>query len=96
MKLIQYFEQDLRISNTETCDTDAKIVVLRGGLGEKKEYMDSAVSDVVQNNPYNEFTEIHLDNPWVRVIIFGINGLDYQEFKNADGLKSYLKNKDGR
>ena len=63
-------------------DTNATLYVLSGGLGQKnpKGYMDGAVSEFLQRkgNPmYNEFIEIFLDNPFVRVIIVGINDLEY-------------------
>lgn len=60
----------------------AMLYVLSGGLGQQnpKWYMDGAVSEFLQRigNPmYNEFIEIFLDNPYVRVIIVGINDLTY-------------------
>lgn len=53
------------------------LVIMRGGLNQPnpKNYMDAAVSEYVQHDPYNEFIEIFLDNPWIRVLIFGINEL---------------------
>ena len=62
--------------------TNATLYVLSGGLGQQnpKGYMDGAVSEFLQRkgNPmYNEFIEIFLDNPFVRVIIVGINDLEY-------------------
>jgi hypothetical protein len=43
--------------------------------------MDCAVSEYVQQTMYNEFVEIFLDNPWIRVIIFGINNItDWRKF----------------
>lgn len=61
-----------------------KIAILRGGLNESNPtaYMNEAVSQYVGRNLYNEFVEIHMDNPWVRVIISNINELDYDEFTN--------------
>lgn len=93
MKDIQYYEQPLKIREGASIDRDCRMVILIGGLGENKQYMDDAVSAVVNGQGYNEFIEIHLDNPWVRVIIFGINSLDYTKFQNIEGLKEYL---DGR
>lgn len=63
---------------------DVTMVVLFGGMNSQnpKAYMDMAVHDylVKHGNPmYNEFVEIHLDNPWLRVIIVGINDLPYKE-----------------
>jgi hypothetical protein len=55
---------------------------LRGGLNTNNptEVMDNAVSRYVDGALHNQFIEIHLDNPWVRVIISGINELDYEDF----------------
>ena len=44
--------------------------------------MNDAVSKYVGSTGYNEFVEIYLDNPWIRVIISGINELDYKIFDN--------------
>ena len=54
------------------------IAILRGGFNSDnpKLYMDNAVSEYVNNTMYNEFVEIFLDNPWIRVIIFGINNIN--------------------
>lgn len=53
------------------------LVIMRGGLSQPnpKNYMDAAVSEYVQHDPFNEFIEVFLDNPWIRVLIFGINEL---------------------
>lgn len=58
-----------------------RLVVLRGGLGEAdpQQFMDDVVSDYVQHYGHNQFIEHFLDNPWVRVLIFGINELPYDE-----------------
>jgi hypothetical protein len=59
------------------------IAMLRGGFESEnpKFYMDCAVSEYVQQTMYNEFVEIFLDNPWIRVIIFGINNItDWRKF----------------
>jgi hypothetical protein len=61
-----------------------KVAVLRGGIGAENpvSYMNKAVSKYVKGAMYNEFIEIHMDNPWVRVIISGINELNYEPFVN--------------
>lgn len=61
-----------------------KVAILRGGVNVKKpiELMNAAVSKYVGNDPFNEFVEIHMDNPWVRVIVSNINNLDYKDFEN--------------
>jgi hypothetical protein len=81
MPNIQIYEQEVKNANKNTV---GKVAILRGGLGadNPKEIMDNAVSTYVGEKPYNEFIEIFLDNPWVRIIVSGINELNYQEFKD--------------
>lgn len=59
-----------------------KIAILRGGLGADNpvSYMDEAVSKFVEGNLHNQFIEVHLDNPYVRVVVSNINELDYHPF----------------
>lgn len=80
MNNIDIFEQDLKKGDTVV----GKIAILRGGLNSENpnDIMNAAVSNFVGNNPYNEFIEIFLDNPWVRVVISGINEVEYKEFQN--------------
>lgn len=61
--------------------------MLRGGFGSDnpKYYMDCVVSEYVQQTMYYEFVEIFLDNPWIRVIIFGINNInDWRKFSGNE------------
>ena len=55
------------------------ITIVRGGWGRQdaKSYMDSAVSLLMEGRLHNQFIEIHMDIPQVRVIIEGINNFDY-------------------
>lgn len=61
-----------------------KLAILRGGLLEENpiSYMDTAVSQYVGYQPHNQFIEIQMDNPWTRVIISGINELEFEKFIN--------------
>jgi hypothetical protein len=79
MKKIEIFEQDL-IKDHKTV---GKVAILRGGLNTSNPtaILNEAVSNYVGNKGYNEFVEIHLDNPWVRVVISGINELEYKPFE---------------
>lgn len=79
MNKIEFFEQDLISGNKKV----GSLAILRGGLntGNPSALMDAAVSKIVDDKPYNEFVEIHLDNPWVRVVVFGINDLEYKHFE---------------
>ncbi len=78
MQNIEIFEQELTKNNKPV----GKLAVIRGGLNTDNPtaLLNDAVSKYVNNNGYNEFVEINLDNPWIRVIIFGINDLEYKPF----------------
>ena len=39
------------------------------------DYMNDAVSVLVDHELHNEFIEKFLDNPWVRIIIFDFNSI---------------------
>ena len=58
----------------------ARLTILRGGWTKDypKQYMDVVVSEFMEGRLHNQFVEIHLDVPQVRVIIEGINDLPYQ------------------
>lgn len=61
-----------------------RMVILFGGMNSNnpKAYMDNAVTDYLQKhgNPlHNQFVEIHMDNPWLRVILIGINNLPFHD-----------------
>lgn len=81
MLKIEIFEQELKKNNNITV---GKVAILRGGLNTDNptSIMNEAVFNYVGNKGYNDFIEVFLDNPWVRVVISGINELDYKEFKN--------------
>lgn len=80
--------EDVEIYEIDLKPGEGKMAVLRGGFSSTnpKAYMDAVVSDYVQHNLYNEFIEEHLDTPWVRVIISGINTLDYKHYAQKQGL----------
>ncbi len=65
------------------------IAILRGGINKPKSYMDGVVSEYVGHALHNEFIEIFLDNPYVRIIVTGINDFDYEVF---DTSKHHLEN----
>jgi hypothetical protein len=80
MSNIEIFEQDLTKNSTKV----GKLAILRGGLNTDNPtaMMNLAVSDYVGTTGFNEFVEIYLDNPWVRVIVSGINDLEFKPFAN--------------
>ncbi|MDX9694160.1 MAG: hypothetical protein RBT49_00050 [Bacteroidales bacterium] len=79
MSKIEIFEQDL----TKDGKSVGKVVILRGGLNTDNPtpILNDAVSKYVGRKGYNEFVEIHLDNPWVRVVIGGINEIEFKPFE---------------
>lgn len=45
------------------------------------ELLDKAVLQYVGNKPYNQFVDIREENPWVRIVITGINNISYKPFE---------------
>ncbi len=67
----------------EAKTTDAKIkvgVLIYIGAGDPVKHLNEAVSKYVGHEGYNEFIDANMDNPWVRVIIKGINDMEQVEF----------------
>lgn len=77
---VEIFEQDIVTKEGK----NFKMAVLRGGFTQEypKEYMDNVVYEYTKNYLHNQFVESHLDMPWVRIILTGINDLDYKPFDN--------------
>jgi hypothetical protein len=75
---LDFFEQALIQNESEV----GKIAIFRGGMQEEKplEYIDSLVREKYPQTLLNQFVEIHMDNPWVRLIIIGINELAFKKF----------------
>lgn len=75
----EIYERDLF---DELGHKNAKLAIIRGGLRSDNpiSYMEAAVHKYVKNNPYQEFTEIYLDNPWVRLILVDITEFNYKPF----------------
>lgn len=87
MKDVKIVEQLLK---DKQGNITGKVAILLGGLNSDnpKEHMDSAVSKYVEHEPHNQFVEIHLDNPWTRVVIRGINNIEFRDMTDKDSLKS--------
>ncbi len=81
MHEIEVFEENLK---NEDGTVAGKVAILRGGLHSENptKLMNDAVSKYVGDKPHNQFVEIHLDNLWVRVLISGINALEYGKLEN--------------
>ena len=85
MEEVQIFEQLFIVNGSPV----GKMAILVGGLNRPnpKVFMDEAVSRYVGNIGHNQYIEIHLDNPWTRVITTGINELPLRPFLSTDSLK---------
>ena len=83
---IQIFEQKLDGGK-------GTLSIICGGLNAEnpKSFMDEVVSRYVKEEMYNEFIEIFLDNPYVRVIITGINEIEFKEFDKKTHLLKTLR-----
>ena len=70
---ISVFEQKL--------DGGGTLCILIGGLNSNNpiEFMDKQVSQKVNGQPYSEFVDKHMDNPYIRVIIMNIDKLTFNE-----------------
>lgn len=78
MEETQIFEQDL--INKEGIVVGKLAIILGGiGNGNPKAVVDEAVAQYVGAESYCQFTDIHLDNPWVRVVIKGIGDISYEK-----------------
>ena len=75
-----------KVTFTETMvDSDSgnpgKMVVFKyAGTEDPVLKLDEVVSKYVGDAPYTEFVDVHMDNPWVRVIIIGMNEMKQKEF----------------
>lgn len=85
MDEVQIFEQPFIVGGI----TVGKMAILVGGINRPnpKEFMDGAVSQYVGNIGHNQYIEIHMDNPWTRVITSGINDLPLRPLLPSDSLK---------
>lgn len=76
---ISICEQD---THDDAGNVNGKITILAASpdIEKPKAIMDDAVLRYVGSSSYNEFIEIYLDNPWVRVIVKDINSLNFKPF----------------
>lgn len=83
---IEYYK-DIEIFKQQLDNKGGNIYVIRGGWtnSNPNSYMDNFVSLFMERKSHNQFVEIHLDIPQVRVIIEGINSLDYKTIEEFIG-----------
>lgn len=55
-------------------------VLMYSGEGDPVAKLDWAVSEYVGHVEHNQFIDISMDNPWIRVIISGINEMNQVDF----------------
>ena len=73
--------QDIIFQEAEANNRKVKVGILHYvGNGDPVKNLNAAVSKYVANEGYNEFVDANMDNPWVRVIVKGINEMDQVEF----------------
>ena len=77
MEETQIYEQELYNRG----EVVGKMAIIIGGIGQgnPKAVVDEAVAKYVGTEKNCQFTDIHLDNPWVRVVIKGINDIEYEK-----------------
>ncbi len=65
----------------ETTNKRVKVgMLIYTGEGDPVKHLNEAVNLYVGRTGYNEFIDANMDNPWIRVIIKGINDLEQVEF----------------
>lgn len=81
MKDVSIYEMKTGVKSE---DGEGKIAILKANptVESPKKLLDCAIGEYVGNKSYNDFVEIYLDNPWIRVIVGGINYLTFDEFKD--------------
>lgn len=63
-------------------------ILMHSGDGDPVNELDWAVNQYVGNELHMQFVDINMDNPWVRVIISGINEMEQENFDpTKHGLK---------
>ena len=87
MNDVKIFEEYLKDDND---NEKGKVAILVGGINSDnpKEFMDGAVSKYVGRDGHNQFVEIHLDNPWTRVLVRGINDIPFRPMTDKDSISN--------
>jgi hypothetical protein len=73
--------KDIIYQEAETNNKKIKVgILIYVGSGDPVKPLNEAVHLYVRNEGYNEFIDANMDNPWIRVIIKGINDMEQVEF----------------
>ena len=59
-------------------------ILMYVGTGDPIKNLNEAVQYYAGHEGYNEFIDANMDNPWVRVIVKGINSMEQVEFSPND------------
>lgn len=86
---MDYYEKDLLPGNPGTPPVAKFAIFSETGRNPKPQYnVQLSVNQYVGNHEYYDFVEEWLDNPWVRVVLFGLEHLD-PYFENFWGVRKY-------
>lgn len=73
--------KDITYQEAATNDKRIKVgILIYTGSGDPVKQLDEAVDLYVRHEGYNEFIDANMDNPWVRVIVKGINDIEQLTF----------------
>ena len=73
--------KDITYKEAATNDKRIKVgILIYTGSGDPVKQLDEAVDLYVRHEGYNEFIDANMDNPWVRVIVKGINDIEQLTF----------------
>jgi hypothetical protein len=73
--------KDIIYQDVETTNKKVKVgILIYTGSGDPVKHLNEAVGLYVHNEGYNEFIDANMDNPWVRIIVKGINDVEPIEF----------------
>jgi hypothetical protein len=77
MSKVKIQESNIDLTN----DRKGKVAILiYRGEEDPVSKLDTAVHQYVGNESHHEFIDINMDNPWVRVILSGINEMEQVDF----------------
>ena len=63
--------------------TKGKVAVfIYYGSGDPSRVLDNAIRSYVDGNPYYEFIEANMNNPWMRVVASNINDMKQENFED--------------
>jgi hypothetical protein len=72
---------DIIYQEVSTSNQKVKVgILIYRGADDPAKHLNAAVRAYVGREGYNEFIDANMDNPWIRVIIKGINDMEQVEF----------------